>query len=57
VPTYRACYRSGEPFAVGRSEQEANEIAQKAADILGESVWIFVDGSRDISREVRPETK
>ena len=54
VPSYRVVYKSGEAFAVGRSKQEANEIAQHVANLLGKSVWILSELS-DVGTEVPPD--
>ena len=54
MPAYSVKYKSGQAFAVGRCEQEANEIAQHVANILDESVWIFSELS-DTGTEVPPD--
>jgi hypothetical protein len=52
---YTVNYRDGTPFAVGRSEPEAHDIAQHVANMLGASVWVC--GGIGEAAEVLPETK
>ena len=52
--TFRVVYKCGKVIAVGRSEQDAAEIAQHIANTIGESVLIIAEVG-DFSREVAPE--